>query len=98
MKQALHLEMTRQRDHRLTLSTPSRRRDRPELSLLETVAWTPLAHKRLRDQIHHDRGARIARLAARAARRHWQEAERLARMRCNLWDTDDDRRRTRRLR
>jgi hypothetical protein len=96
MKQALHLEMTRQRDHRLTLSVPSRRPGRPELSLLETVAWTPLAHNRLRDQIHHDSAARVARLAARAARRHREEAERLARMRRNLWDTDEDRSRIRR--
>lgn len=89
--------MTRQRDHHLTLSVPSRRPGRPELSLLETVAWTPLAHKRLRDQIH-DSVARLARLAAGAARRHRHEAERLARMRRNLWDTDEDRARIRRLR
>jgi hypothetical protein len=97
MKQALHLEMTRQRDYRLTLSVPSRRGS-PELSLIETVAWTPLAHNRLRDQIHHDSAARIARLAARAARRQWHEAERLARMRRSLWDTVEDRARIRRLR
>ena len=97
MKQALHLEMTRQRDHRLTLSLPSRRPGRPELSLLQTVAWTPLAYKRLRDQIRHDSAARLARLAAGAARRHRHEAERLARIRRNLWDTDEDRARIRRL-
>jgi len=98
MKQALHLEMTRQRDHRLTLTMPPRRLERPERSLLETVAWTPLAHKRFRDQIHHDATARIARLAAGAARRHRHEAERLARTRRNLWDTDEDRSRVRRRR
>ncbi len=98
MKPALHLKMTRQRDHRLTLKVPSRRPGRPELSLLATVAWTPLAHNRLRDQIHRDPAARIARLAARAARRHRHEAERLARMRRHLWDTDEDRSRIRRLR
>jgi hypothetical protein len=98
MKQALRLEMTRQQDHRLTLSVPSRRTGRPELSLLETVAWTPLAHKRFRVQIRHDATARVARLVARAARRHREEAERLARMRRNLWDSDEDRSRTRRLR
>jgi len=97
MKQALHLELTRQRDHRLTLSLPSRRQGSPELSLLETVAWTPLAYKSLRDQIHHDAAARIARLAARAARRQLHEAERLARMQRNLWDTDEDRSRVRSL-
>jgi hypothetical protein len=77
---------------------PSRRPETPERSLLETVAWTPLAHKRFRDQIYHDSAARIARLAARAARRQVHEAERLARTRRNLWDTDEDRARTRRLR
>ncbi len=97
MKQALSLEMTRQRDHRLTLSMPSRSPDRHERSLLETVAWTPLAHKRFRNQIHHDAAARIARLAAVVARRHRHEAERLARMRRNLWDTDEDRSRVRSL-
>jgi hypothetical protein len=98
MKEALHLEMTRQRDHRLTLSVPSRHPGRPELSLLETVAWTSLAHKPFGDQIQHHSAARVARLAAGAARRHRHEAERLARMRRELWDTDEDRSRIRRLR
>jgi hypothetical protein len=107
MKEALRAEMTRQRGRHLALTRtagPSRevpsdsasRVNRSGHSLVETVAWAPLAHKRFRQQLHRNPVAKIAALAARTSRHHRQEVERLARTRGSIWDDDD--RRVRRLR
>jgi hypothetical protein len=107
MKEALRAEMIRQRGRHLALTRtaapscegpsdlPSRTNSSGH-SLVETVAWAPLAHKRFRQQWHRNPVAKIAALAARTSRHHRQEAERLARTRGSVWDDDD--RRARRLR
>jgi hypothetical protein len=107
MKEALRAEMTRQQGRHLALTRtagpsceapsdlPSRINSSGH-SLVETVAWAPLAHRRFRQQLQHNPAAKIAALAARTSRHHRQEAERLARTRGSVWDDDD--RRARRLR
>jgi hypothetical protein len=109
MKEALRLEMTRQRERRLSLTMTvlrgsdvssdaprQTRRSRLEIirdcpgssppSLAETIARTPSAHERFRQQMRHSTSARVVILAARMSRQHRREAERLARQRHQVWD------------